>query len=420
MRNASGTSPRQIRQLQARVERACREPVVAARSAPARRNNNIQAPASGVIIHGTRPDNHLDARANDNSAGGGFFSSIFGGMRGRNEVQTVRVDPETARSAKVEQLHLDERTFRNRDDGSATASLATGSGSRKGNLRVGSTQTVCVRLCDGFYFPINNSSHSDNFYDELAMCVGRCPGADVSLYAHNKDVPVETMRSTSTGERYVNLPTAFAYRKGAVTGCGCQPQSVVADDMTADKALTYVGLGSANVGAPRTPIEAVEAAADETTWVRYRAIYDETGKPLKPSRTDRSPVEIEGGVATLPEADAAPVPVPTAAPKVIVAGSAPASVADGTTLRVREVGTQFFSATFGQETTARHVLYKPKYTSTAVQIVPVKRKPTQAPAAAPVAESENARAEPLDPVDPADTVVKPTAQISLAPDPNGA
>ena len=144
---------------------------------------------------------------------------------------------------------------------------------------------MCVRLCDGFYFPINRRSNWRNFKDELAICVGRCPGADVSLYAHKRDARVESMRSAMTGERYTDLPTAFRYRRERVSDCTCKPQTV-ARTRSASAALS--ALETAGGDASDAVVGAAQAAAareKETVTAnsatqRMTAIYDETGKPL--------------------------------------------------------------------------------------------------------------------------------------------
>ena len=45
---------------------------------------------------------------------------------------------------------------------------------------MGSTyRTVCVRTCDGFYFPISFSTTQDHFRDDEASCQRMCPAAEV-------------------------------------------------------------------------------------------------------------------------------------------------------------------------------------------------------------------------------------------------
>jgi len=246
-----------------------------------------------------------EAKGNRRS-GGGFLSKLFGGGRG-NEVETARVDPGAARSSRgVERVNLDTRRHassgKSRRDSYGT--LATRSRSHaKGSTRVGNSRTMCVRLCDGFYFPINNRSHSDNYYDELAACVGRCPGADVSLYVHSNGQAVEQMRSTMTGEAYVHLPTAFAYRKKLSPSCSCaNGTQIVRGGDTAPR--TSLASASINDGAKSD-------SKDESRWTPYRAVYDETGKTLSPSLTSHGAIPATTGTEPPVELATLPRPTPT-------------------------------------------------------------------------------------------------------------
>jgi len=45
----------------------------------------------------------------------------------------------------------------------------------------GTFRTVCVRTCDGFYFPISYSTSPDRFRDDEQSCQRMCPASEVSL-----------------------------------------------------------------------------------------------------------------------------------------------------------------------------------------------------------------------------------------------
>jgi hypothetical protein len=82
-------------------------------------------------------------------------------------------------------------------------------------------RTLCVRSCDGFYFPISFSTTTDRFQADQQACQAACPGTAVSLYVHrNPGEEVESMVSLS-GTRYSNLPTAFKYRTNYDASCSC-------------------------------------------------------------------------------------------------------------------------------------------------------------------------------------------------------
>ncbi len=205
-----GGNARRIRQLQRRIARQCNATRQANREdrrrTPARPARLQQTP-SGIIIHGTRPDNARDER----SSGGGFFARLFGGA-------AIEEVPRERASPGVERIVPESEHRR----AGASGGGSSGSG-RGGVIRGGGLVTWCVRLCDGYYFPMTRGTSSSNYGEELAMCRARCPGADVSLYSHRLGSQPESMRSAISGEPYVALPTAFVYRKTYDTDCGCAP-----------------------------------------------------------------------------------------------------------------------------------------------------------------------------------------------------
>ncbi len=94
---------------------------------------------------------------------------------------------------------------------------------------VGTYKTVCVRACDGYFFPVSFSTTQGSFERDENTCQSRCPGADVELYIYqNPGETPEDMRSLS-GRPYNSLETAFLYQKEYVSNCSCQaPQSQLA------------------------------------------------------------------------------------------------------------------------------------------------------------------------------------------------
>ncbi|MGL4325287.1 MAG: DUF2865 domain-containing protein [Beijerinckiaceae bacterium] len=85
-----------------------------------------------------------------------------------------------------------------------------------------STRTVCVRLCDGYHFPVGNLGSGGDWATHSAMCKAACPAAEVRLYSlapGAKGIEQATSREART---YASLSTAFAYRKGLDQSCTCQ------------------------------------------------------------------------------------------------------------------------------------------------------------------------------------------------------
>lgn len=86
----------------------------------------------------------------------------------------------------------------------------------------GSYRTLCVRTCDGYYFPISYSTTRSNFAADEQVCRQMCPGTDVALYAHrNPGQDSSRALSTLDQSRYSDLTTAFAYRTSYNPSCAC-------------------------------------------------------------------------------------------------------------------------------------------------------------------------------------------------------
>jgi len=86
----------------------------------------------------------------------------------------------------------------------------------------GTYRTVCVRTCNGFYFPISYSTVPSRFAADALTCQRLCPAAQVTLYTyHNPGEEIEQAVSVD-GAPYTALPNAFHYRKELVSGCSCR------------------------------------------------------------------------------------------------------------------------------------------------------------------------------------------------------
>lgn len=90
-------------------------------------------------------------------------------------------------------------------------------------LPFASYRTMCVRLCDGYYFPISFSTLGSRFGEDEAKCRDQC-AAPAELYVYkNPGEDVEQMVSLS-GEPYNNLQNAWRHRKIYIKGCSCKPE----------------------------------------------------------------------------------------------------------------------------------------------------------------------------------------------------
>ncbi len=86
----------------------------------------------------------------------------------------------------------------------------------------GGTRTLCVRVCDGYYFPIEFNAPSSRFDTDAAACQSMYAEdgqAELFVQANSDDVADATSLS---GQRYGDEPYAFAYRQAYTPVCVAQ------------------------------------------------------------------------------------------------------------------------------------------------------------------------------------------------------
>lgn len=93
--------------------------------------------------------------------------------------------------------------------------------SRTPGLGGGTYRTLCVRMCDGYYFPISYQVTRSRFAADAAACSQRCSG-DTRLFVHRNPGQDVSGAVDLQGNRYAGLDNAFRYRKELVQGCSCQ------------------------------------------------------------------------------------------------------------------------------------------------------------------------------------------------------
>ncbi len=86
----------------------------------------------------------------------------------------------------------------------------------------GTFRTICVRTCDGYYFPISYATTAERFRDDEQTCQRMCPAAEVSLYTYHNPGEEVAQAISLNGRLYTELPTAFGYRKALNPACSCR------------------------------------------------------------------------------------------------------------------------------------------------------------------------------------------------------
>jgi uncharacterized protein DUF2865 len=86
----------------------------------------------------------------------------------------------------------------------------------------GTFRTVCVRTCDGAYFPISFATVPARFPDDEKTCKARCPAAEASLFTYRNPGEDINQAVSINGQPYTSSPNAFRYRQEFNPSCACK------------------------------------------------------------------------------------------------------------------------------------------------------------------------------------------------------
>ncbi|MEL7049635.1 MAG: DUF2865 domain-containing protein, partial [Pseudomonadota bacterium] len=95
-------------------------------------------------------------------------------------------------------------------------------GNTYGRLPFATYRTMCVRLCDGYYFPVSFSTLPNHFKRDADVCQSQCAAPAKLFYYQNPGSSVDQMVAVADSTPYTQLQTAFKYRKEYVQGCSCK------------------------------------------------------------------------------------------------------------------------------------------------------------------------------------------------------
>ncbi|MEZ5765451.1 MAG: DUF2865 domain-containing protein [Xanthobacteraceae bacterium] len=168
-----------------------------------------------------------------------------------------------------------------------------------------SSTAHCVRMCDGKHFSI--STRGD--VSQNAMCQAFCPASNTKVFFGNQ---IERAISID-GERYSELPTAFAYRKKLSADCTCNgrdPAGLAPVDISVDSTLrpgdvvaTATGFVAYNGGRGANGVD-----GSFTPVASYPGLTPATRARLGETRvapvTAEVPVEHTGSIDTIRETGA--------------------------------------------------------------------------------------------------------------------
>lgn len=86
----------------------------------------------------------------------------------------------------------------------------------------GGPKAVCVRTCDGGFFPVSYSARRGNLEQLSELCQALCPNAEVQLYTYSISRDIDTAVSMD-GKPYSELPAAGKFEKSFDPACTCRP-----------------------------------------------------------------------------------------------------------------------------------------------------------------------------------------------------
>jgi hypothetical protein len=86
----------------------------------------------------------------------------------------------------------------------------------------GTFRTVCVRTCDGGYFPVSFATYQARFQDDERTCKALCPATEATLFTYRNPGEDINQAVSMSGQPYSSLPNAFKFRTEFNPSCACK------------------------------------------------------------------------------------------------------------------------------------------------------------------------------------------------------
>jgi Protein of unknown function (DUF2865) len=83
-------------------------------------------------------------------------------------------------------------------------------------------RTVCVRLCDGYFWPVSYATSEDQFERDEGVCEKSC-ASPAKLYVYENPGQEPEQMVSLKGQPYAKLSTAFQFRTKFDQSCKCSP-----------------------------------------------------------------------------------------------------------------------------------------------------------------------------------------------------
>jgi hypothetical protein len=161
----------------------------------------------------------------------------------------------------------------------------------------GTYRTVCVRTCDGAYFPISFATVQARFADDEKTCKAQCPATEASLFAYRNPGEDINQAVSVNGQPYTALPNAFKFRTEFNPSCACK-------------------------AAGQTWSDALKSVDDKAAVEQQGDIIvtEESAKKMQRAQPAKATPAAKKGPGTTASAPAAPAPDTPAADSTATAG----------------------------------------------------------------------------------------------------
>jgi hypothetical protein len=188
----------------------------------------------------------------------------------------------------------------------------------------GPYRTLCVRLCDGYYFPVRTYAKREHFAADAHTCKTSCR-SPAELYTHPTFGGAPSTMVDLAGRKYAELPSAFLFKTEIKPDCTCKPPAWSEEALARHRSYTQHPIAAAAPAvaagpsatqptyepeilavAPPAAIDVVEAPVEPiypSQRARERAMRRRAAIETPPQRTPRSFRLIQRHVAQPPDGE---------------------------------------------------------------------------------------------------------------------
>lgn len=165
------------------------------------------------------------------------------GAKPKSQSAAVKPDKEDAPRSFLARLFNPQFSGKRDTAADNAASSGNQNNSDRKRLRISNGRTyrtLCVRTCDGFFFPVSFATRKRHFADDAARCTEICPASETELYVYRNPGGDPAKMMSLAGTLYSEQPFADRYKSEFVEGCSCRQ----AGPKKSQSAWTEVSAGS--------------------------------------------------------------------------------------------------------------------------------------------------------------------------------